>query len=222
MYKIVLYHYLHGVDCNSECGIIPSHFGIGSRFILLSTTPRSADAYHSQADHQQEEPSADHDDNSYSVACKVGSRWAFRKRRLKLQHSTTWDWCSIVNKGVIGKVEVKCVLLAPLARWPGPWRVPPMLVPMYKSVIGPEWTSTWWRSILAWAGDAVLVWWSTICCGRGAPVDGPLAALIWAAAVEWAEMDETVEVEAASATGTDAWGWSTATCNQKKLWGSDF
>ena len=125
----------------------------------------------------------------------------------------------MVNRGVIGTGNR--LLLAPLAKCPGPWRVPPMLVPMYRSVMGPEWMSTWWRSILTWAGEAVLVWWRKICWGRGAPVDrDPSVALIWADAVERPAVDDAVDVEAASPTGADAWGWSTATYKQNHEWAS--
>jgi len=125
----------------------------------------------------------------------------------------------MVNRGVIGTWNR--LLLAPLAKCPGPWRVPPMLVPMYRSVMGPEWMSTWWRSILMWAGEAVLVWWRKICWGRGAPVDrDPSVALIWTDAVERPAVDDAVDVEAASPAGTDAWGWSTATYKQNQEWAS--
>ena len=63
------------------------------------------------------------------------------------------------------------LLLALDARWPF-WTVPPMPVPINVSdVMGPDGWSTWCRSILAWAGAAVLVW-SWICCGCGESVTG--------------------------------------------------
>lgn len=60
--------YLHWVNCDCESRVIPSHLCV-LYFFLCSSLMSSSNTNHSQHNHEQQEPHANHNDDSYSMTC---------------------------------------------------------------------------------------------------------------------------------------------------------
>lgn len=113
--------YLHRVDGDGKSGIIPGHFSVGCRLVLLGAAPSGTNANHSQTNHQEQETGAYHYDDRHRVAWIHQS---IKQKELNIYKYRCRNFIVLNHKENQNSSKKTENVLAPLDRWP--CTVPPM------------------------------------------------------------------------------------------------